>query len=189
MKVVGILGSPRTDGNSSTIAKKFIKTAKGLGAQTQIFYLNELNYKGCQGCYSCKGKLEHCILDDDLTDVLNAMHTANIIVLSSPNYYGDVSGQMKTFIDRTFSHLTIDFIKSDKKSRLPRGKHAVFIVTQASGENTSKDILERYYKLKHYLQFEAMHLLVGSELTYTKGVDQRPELLAEAVNLAHAIIR
>lgn len=189
MKVLGILGSPRPNGNSSTLAKRFLKTAKGRGAATRIFYLNDLEYKGCQGCYSCKGDLRHCILEDGLQPVLNAMHEANIIVLSSPNYYGDVSGQMKKFIDRTFSHLTVDFIKSDKKSRLPSGKHAVFIVTQASGEDTSKDILDRYYKLKHYLEFEAMHFLLGSELTYTKRVQERPELLAEAANLAHALIR
>ncbi|MCG8529837.1 MAG: flavodoxin family protein [Desulfovibrionales bacterium] len=189
MNVLGILGSPRIDGNSSTLAKKFLKTAEGLGAHTEMFHLNSLKYKGCQGCYACKGAEEFCVVDDDLHPVLDAMYDANIILLASPNYYGDVSGQMKSFIDRTFSHLHVDFINNDKKSRLPEGKHMVFIITQAAKEDVSKDILDRYYKLKHYLEFEAIHFLVGSELTYTNTASMRPDLLHEASGLARSLIR
>jgi len=53
MKVVSLLGSPRENGNSSTIAKHFCDTAEKLGAEERAFSLNKLNYRGCQGCLAC----------------------------------------------------------------------------------------------------------------------------------------
>ena len=54
MKIVTLLGSPRTGRNSATIANRFTETAARLGADTRTFELNRLDYRGCQGCYACK---------------------------------------------------------------------------------------------------------------------------------------
>lgn len=62
MKIVCLLGSPRNDGNSATIAKRFCETAEKLGSQVQTFALNKLTYKGCQACKGCKTKSDRCIL-------------------------------------------------------------------------------------------------------------------------------
>jgi multimeric flavodoxin WrbA len=58
MKVVALLGSPRSHKNSATIANRFTATAAKLGAETRTFELNRLSYRGCQGCYVCKTTLE-----------------------------------------------------------------------------------------------------------------------------------
>jgi multimeric flavodoxin WrbA len=58
MKIISLLGSPRSKGNSSTIASHFLKTAAGLGAETRSFELNRLSFRGCQGCYVCKTTLD-----------------------------------------------------------------------------------------------------------------------------------
>ncbi len=84
MKIVALLGSPRSGGNSSTIARRLVETAAGLGAETRVFELNRLNYRGCQGCYACKKNLDRCILDDDLSDVLAAVKEADAVVLATP---------------------------------------------------------------------------------------------------------
>lgn len=70
MKIVAILGSPRPKSNSSGLANKILERTKELGAETQAFVLNKLQYKGCQACETCKTKLDHCVLKDDLTQVL-----------------------------------------------------------------------------------------------------------------------
>src|SRR4030042_5337569 len=105
MKIVGILGSPRINGNSTTIARSFITTAERLGNETQIVALNEISFRGCQGCYACKTDLDRCVLEDDLTDVLEAVKIADMIVLATPVYGGHVTGTVKCFIDTPFSHL------------------------------------------------------------------------------------
>ncbi len=144
-KVMSILGSPRKKGTSARIAKAFTDTAESLGAEVEKYYLNGMNYKGCQGCEQCHSKLDHCILKDDLKNVLDGMHSADIILFSTPVYYGDTSGQFKQFFDRTWSHVNYnpqaDPIAS---SRLPKGKTALFILSQGDVAQKHQDIIDRY---------------------------------------------
>ena len=130
MKVVCLLGSPRPEGNSATIARRVMKTAEGLGAETCVFELNKLTFRGCQACYACKTTLDHCILNDGLTEVLQAVKDADIIVYASPVYYGEITAQLKGFMDRTFSYLVPDYAINPQPSRLAPGKKLLFILTQ-----------------------------------------------------------
>ena len=95
MNIVALLGSPRSTGNSAAIANRFTETAASLGARVTNFQLNRLTYRGCQGCYACKKGLDHCVLKDDLTQVLDAVAAADLVVLASPVYYGDMTAAMK----------------------------------------------------------------------------------------------
>jgi len=130
MKIACLLGSPRVKGNSATIANRFCSTAQGLGAEVKTFALNNLKYRGCQGCMACKTKLDRCALSDDLTEVLEAVRETDVLVLASPVYFGDISSQLKTFIDRTYSYLVPDFITNPRKTRLAPGKKLVFVLAQ-----------------------------------------------------------
>src|SRR5208337_2639400 len=145
MNIVCLLGSPRMKGNSSTIAKHFCDMAEKLGAQVRTFALNEIRYRGCQGCMACKTKLDRCALKDDLTEVLEAVRETDILVLASPVYYWDVSAQVKAFLDRTFSFLVPDFITNPQKSRLEPGKKLVFVLAQANpDENSFTHIFQKF---------------------------------------------
>ncbi len=152
MKIVCLLGSPREKGNSATIANRFCHSAEGLGAEVKTFTLNNLEYRGCQGCMACKTKLDRCVLNDDLTEVLDAIRETDILVLASPVYFWDISSQLKTFMDRTFSYLVPDFITNPKKSRLAPGKKLVFILAQGNPDQTSyPDIFQKFdYFFKGY---------------------------------------
>lgn len=68
MKVLGIMGSPRKNGNTNALLNQALEGAKSLGAKTSIIYVNELNIRGCQGCNTCK-EVQHCILDDDMKQI------------------------------------------------------------------------------------------------------------------------
>jgi multimeric flavodoxin WrbA len=152
MKIVSLLGSPRVNGNSAMMARRFCETAKKHGAEVTTYVLNDLQYRGCQGCFLCKTKLDRCALNDDLTGVLDAIRAADVVVLASPVYFWDISSQMKTFIDRTFSYLVPDFITNPVKSRLPAGKKLVFILAQNNPDpNSFADIFPKFdYFFKAY---------------------------------------
>jgi multimeric flavodoxin WrbA len=152
MKIVCLLGSPREKGNSSTVAKHFCDTAGRLDAQVRTFVLNKLEYRGCQGCMACKTKLDRCALNDDLTEVLDAVRDSDVLVLASPVYFWDISSQLKSFIDRTFSFLVPDFITNPNKTRLPPGKKLVFILAQNNPDPSSfPDIFPKFdYFFKAY---------------------------------------
>jgi multimeric flavodoxin WrbA len=160
MNIVCLKGSPRKGGNSSAIADRLMTVAAGQGAGTVTFELNSLQYRGCQGCYACKKTLDRCILDDDLTKVLEAVRNADIVVLASPVYYGDISGQLKCFIDRTFSFLTPDYVTSKTPSRLPPGKRLIFILTQGNPDTRLfDDIYPRYDKFLKWYGFAESRLI------------------------------
>ena len=147
MKIVAVLGSPRPQGNSSTLARAFLKAAGERGAEITEYLLNEMDYQGCQGCGACKTKSETCILEDDLAPVLNAVRQADVLVLASPVYFGDLSGQLKCFFDRTYSCINPDF-----SCRMPPGKKVVMVLAQANPDPAQfADIFSRYERwLKLY---------------------------------------
>lgn len=159
MKIVNLLGSPRSAGNSSTIANHLLKTAKELGAETTTYELNRLTYRGCQACYACKTGREDCVLNDDLTEVLAAVQGADAVVLATPVYYGDVTAQLKGFIDRTFSYLVPDYISNDKPSRLS-AKKLVFVLTQGHpDQQLFADVFTRYEQFLKWMGFSEVTLI------------------------------
>jgi multimeric flavodoxin WrbA len=159
MKIVTLLGSPRSLGNSTAIASRFQDTAATLGAENCTFELNRLTYRGCQGCYACKKGLDHCILNDDLTEVLTAVTEADVVVLATPVYYGDVTAQLKGFIDRTYSYLKPDYLTNPTPSRL-NPKKLVFVITQGHpDEALFADIFPRYDGFLKWLGFSETHLI------------------------------
>ena len=90
-----------------------------------------------RAAWHVKRTLDRCILEDDLTEVLEAVRETDILVLASPVYYWDVSGQLKCFLDRTFSYLVPDFITNPVKSRLSPGKKLMMILTQNNPDEKS----------------------------------------------------
>lgn len=185
MKIVSLLGSPRPKGNSSTIANLFCESAEKNGAQTQTFALNKLSYRGCQACMTCKTKLDRCVLKDDLTEVLDSIRDADVLVMATPVYYGEVSSQMKGFIDRTFSYLVPDYITNPNPSRLSPGKRMVFIQTQAQpDEKQFSDIFPRYDYFFKWYGFNNNILIRGLGLMNIGDVETRIEILGDAENAA-----
>lgn len=180
MKTVAILGSPRPKSNSTALARKILEVAGAQGAETQEFVLNKLQFKGCQACETCKTKLDHCVLEDDLTQVLEAIHQADAVVMATPSYFGEVSGQFKSFFDRTYSFLNPDF-----SCRLAPGKSSVFIMAQGqSNLNLYTDVHPRYEMwLKRY-GFVSNHLLRMNGPRPADSVSERQDLIAQAQEIA-----
>jgi multimeric flavodoxin WrbA len=104
MKVMAFNGSPRKKWNTATLLSKALEGAASKGAETELIHLYDLDYKGCISCFACKtlgGKsYGSCAVQDDLTAVFNRVERADAIILGSPIYWGTVSGEMKSFMER-----------------------------------------------------------------------------------------
>jgi multimeric flavodoxin WrbA len=188
MKIVALLGSPRPNGNSATIAKRFCDTAQKLGAEVRTFVLNKLEYRGCQGCMMCKTKLDKCVLEDDLTQVLDAIRDSDILVLASPVYFWDVSGQLKTFIDRTYSYLVPDFKTKPVKSRLAPGKKLVFILAQGNpDESLFTNIFPKFDFFFKMNGFSDTHLVRACGVQEPGDVAGRLDVIGQAEDLARRL--
>ncbi len=99
MKVLGIAGSPRRDGNTDLLLAEVIRGAASKGGETKTIILNDLNFIACQHCDAClkKGK---CKYQDDMQMVYRELEQADRIVLASPIQFMGVTAQMKAMIDR-----------------------------------------------------------------------------------------
>lgn len=185
MRIVCLLGSPRENGNSSTIAKHLCNEAEKLGAEVRTFALNKLQYRGCQGCMACKTGLDRCALEDDLTAVLDAIREAHALILASPVYYWDVSGQVKTFLDRTFSFLVPDFLTHPVKSRLQPGKKLVLILAQNNPDPSSfSDIFPKFDYFFRAYGFSETHLIRALGVAEPGEVKARGDVMSLAETTA-----
>lgn len=190
MKIVSILGSPRAEGNSAILADIVTGVAEQHGAKVTSHFLNRLNYRGCQACSACKGKSERCILQDDLKQVLEDVILSDVVILATPVYWGEVSGQMKLLIDRTYSFLKPGFTERHDKHRLPPGKKLVWIQVQgAENKDQFGDIFSRYNLFFQQLNFfSETHLLRACNVHAAGAVNDRPDLIEQARTIGKRIL-
>ena len=94
MKTLIINGSPHKNGNTSFLANLLSKKLKG---ETDIIFLSDINFKSCCDCESCK-KNSLCVLDDDAQDIINSLNNYDNIVLATPLYYNQPTGDDVLFI-------------------------------------------------------------------------------------------
>jgi multimeric flavodoxin WrbA len=184
MKIVAVLGSPRPKSNSTALARTILDTAKKLGAETAEFVLQKLTYEGCRACETCKTKLDHCVIQDDLTQVLEAVKEADAVIFASPNYFGEVSSQFKAFFDRTYSYLNANFT-----GRLRAGRASVFIYAQGQPSlDLYRDVQLRYENwLKRY-GFDTNHLIRMNGPRDPGSVSKRSDLVAQAEDIARKLV-
>ncbi len=104
MKIIAVNGSPRKNWNTARLLTAALEQAQAKGAETKLYHLYELNYKGCQSCFACKrlgsplyGK---CAMRDDLTDILNEIYEADGLIMGSPIYFGSSTGEFRSFLER-----------------------------------------------------------------------------------------
>jgi len=109
--VIAINGSPRKKWNTATLLEHALEGAASAGAETELVHLYDLDYKGCTSCFACKLKggksYGKCALRDELTPVLERIAGADALILGSPIYFGIVTGEMRSFMERLlFPYLT-----------------------------------------------------------------------------------
>lgn len=104
MKILAFNGSPRKEWNTATLLKKSLEGAASCGADVELVHLYDLSYKGCTSCFACKLKggksYGHCAMSDGLTPFLNKVEQADAIILGSPVYLSEVTGEMRSFLER-----------------------------------------------------------------------------------------
>jgi len=102
MKILILHGSPRKGGSSDTLVKQFVLGLNTVGKnEIKEFYANDVNVRPCQGCLTC-AKLGNntCANEDDMQEIYSAFVDAEIVVWATPMYWGYMTAQLKTILDR-----------------------------------------------------------------------------------------
>jgi multimeric flavodoxin WrbA len=129
LKVCGIVGSPRKNGNVDLIVSEVLKGAASKGAETCKLYLNDMDIKPCQSC-GVDPNPKHCLFKDDMEQIYDALENCDAIVLGSPVYFDTVSAQVKLMIDR--SNCLMPYVKKTDGTfgfdrRVKKQKKGVFV--------------------------------------------------------------
>lgn len=98
-KILILSTSPRKGGNSDTLAEEFAKGAQEAGHEVEKIGLWDKTIGFCRGCLTCQ-RTKRCIIRDDADMIVPKMQAADVIVFATPIYYYEMSGQMKTMLDR-----------------------------------------------------------------------------------------
>ena len=98
-KVIVISTSLRRGSNSDMLADQFVEGAKAAGNEVEKISLVGKNIQFCKGCLGCQ-KLGHRVINDDVNDIMAKVLKADVVCWATPIYYYEMSGQMKTLIDR-----------------------------------------------------------------------------------------
>jgi multimeric flavodoxin WrbA len=158
MKVIGFIASPRKEGNTAWTVNKILEGAEEQGAETHVWYSSELDIKPCKGCLSCV-KGDRCVINDDMQKLYDAIKSADALVLGSPVYMGQMSGQAKIFTDRLFAQITPRFSPKFKEENV--GKKLILAFTQG---NPDAGLFQMYYdytkKIFQMLEFDVKDVVV-----------------------------
>ena len=100
MKAIGVVGSPRKNGNTEILTKHTLQAIKEEGLDTELIRLAGLDIQPCNACMVCRDE-ERCPIDDDLFPLYTKIREAEAIVLASPVYYGSATALLKAFMERT----------------------------------------------------------------------------------------
>lgn len=144
MKMIAINGSPRKSDNTATLCNSFLKGAASVGehVETELIHLYDLRFSGCISCFGCKRLSDKtygtCIVKDELQPALKKTSYADGIVIGSPIYFGDITGQLRCFLERLL--FPFSTYEKDYKTIAPKKMPVSMIYTM----NVTEEIMKQY---------------------------------------------
>jgi multimeric flavodoxin WrbA len=178
-KIVVLNGSPRPKGNTSTLIKSFTEGAEESDNSVKVFNLDSMNISGCKGCFCGNDNPDSpCVQKDDMDKIYPHVKDADIIVLASPLYYWNMSGQLRTAFDRLFA------LEEANAGFRSEDRGAILLM---AAEGNGFDICVQYYKsLLEHLKWKDLGMVLAGGV-YNIGDIEGSDKLVEAKELGASI--
>jgi multimeric flavodoxin WrbA len=117
-RILGIIGSPRRDGNTKVLVDTVLQAAREAGALAESVVLSEMEIEPCTACDVCRDT-GRCIIEDEMHGLLEKMEASDVWVLGTPVYWWGPTAQFKAFLDRWYgAGEVVSF----------RGKEAILVI-------------------------------------------------------------
>lgn len=155
-RIVILNGSPRPEGNTAALVREFRRGAEEAGHAVTEFFLDGLQIHGCKGCFGGHSGSEHpCAQRDDMERIYPVLRECDVVVLASPLYYWNLSGQLRTAVDRLFA-------LEEGGENLLRGHGRCGVLLMAAAGSDFADVLAYYNHLMEHLRWKNLgHVLAG----------------------------
>jgi len=181
VRVLGIAGSPRSDGNTDRLLAEVMRGAASKGAEVKTIALRDLDYIPCQACDDACVKTGECKYRDGMETVYDELEQADRIVLASPIQFMSVTAQMKAMIDRCQCLWARKYLLKMPPLGDERPRKGFFV---SVGGTRMKDLfgpaLRTVKTLFHIIDVEYAGELVFSGIDEKGAISQQPEALRQA---------
>lgn len=178
-KIIVLNGSPRVKGNTSMLVEEFVKGAKEAGSEVTVFHLDRMNINGCKGCFGGgKNPDSPCVQKDDMEKIYPVYKEADIVVLASPLYYWNFSGQLRTAFDRLFA-----VAECDKNYQNPIKESVLLMAAEGYGFD---DALTYYQNLMKHLGWKDLGAVLAGGVLKIGDINGHKEL-NEAYELGKSV--
>ncbi|RXA21467.1 flavodoxin family protein [Methanosarcina sp. MSH10X1] len=174
------MGSPNINGNTAKLVNAILDGAAENGAEKVIYNLASLDIKCCDACCKCQ-ESGCCLIDDDMKEIYQEIRDADTVVLGSPVYMWQMTGQTKLLIDRMTA-----FLKPDFSSRLDNKKLVLVFSQGSSDRDAFKPYFEYTAGLLYYLGFDVLETVIAAG-TDKLEVSFRPRLLEKTRELGKLV--
>lgn len=173
-KILGVVGSPRRNGNTHILVARLIEGARDAGASADLVFLGDLHIAECDGCHACmEGR--PCPKNDDMNALYHKIALSDVIVFGTPVYWYGPTALMKAFVDRFV------FFNAPANRPLIAGKTgAAVIPLEENNPDTWAPVVDFFARSLGYLEMRFDGALVAPGVSGKGDVRKRPDLLAEA---------
>ena len=175
--VLGVLGSPRRRGNTETLMDELLRGAEEAGAFIEKIVLSEMDVKPCRACDACRNT-GSCIIDDDMTVILDKMSTSQVWIIGTPVYWWGPTAWMKAFIDRWYG--------VDRK--VFRDKGIVLIVPSGGGSQYAKYTVLMLESIIPYLGMKHIRTIQAPGSSIPGAVKSKVSLMKEAWTTGYDLV-
>ncbi|MDR3050593.1 MAG: flavodoxin family protein [Oscillospiraceae bacterium] len=183
MKALCISGSPRINGNTAAILNEIAHGMQRQGFEVKQIFISEQTIGYCRGCKSCY-KDGTCLINDDVRLIVEEMYDSEVVVIASPSYWGDVTAQMKVFIDRYTPYCN----NNPSKSIRSNGTKGVAVAIRAGLNKKENENL--VHTIEHFLGHHDIPLVsyfTVEGLDSSEDLKTRPEVLQDAFVFGYSI--
>jgi multimeric flavodoxin WrbA len=182
-KILGIMGSPRRNGNTHILISRILEGAAAEGARGDILFLNDMTIKECNGCHACwEGK--ECSKDDDMNNIYPKIIESDGIIFGTPVYWYGPTALMKGFIDRF-----VYFNCPENRAKI-KGKPVALAIPFEEENTETAALLEAFFeKSLGYLEMNLIGTILVPGVTRKGEIKEKEEKLQEAYKLGKKLVR
>lgn len=175
--ILGVMGSPRKNGNTDILVSKILEGVKSVGAKIEKIILADLQIKECNGCHACWEGNE-CSKHDDMNDIYDVIMKSDVIIFGSPVYWYSVTGLMKLFLDRFV------YFNSPANKEKIKGKKAVLAVPfEENTLETAHPLELMFEKSFEYLEMALVERILVPGVGEKGDILKKSDVLEKAFQL------
>jgi multimeric flavodoxin WrbA len=184
MKAICIIGSPNENGNTAFIVDKIIQGMSANNIDIKRYVLGSMNINYCKGCKSCY-ETRRCVQQDDMELILKEMSESDVVLIASPSYWGNVTGQLKVFFDRCTPWCDT----LDGGTTMPKGKIGISIAIRAGqSEKENQHIIHEIAHYFSHLGIRPVKSLTIEGILHKADFEVNPKKLHDAHDLGLSVI-